>query len=144
MEDVGIKALVIGVAVFIAIMTVSVLMVYYSTARNVALGFGSGGDYVGNYIQEIDEALKKSTVSGIEAKNIISYFIDNTSVRVDLVNLKVPSTNGLKTVEDINNKLSKEASIKELYNLIRPASSFSLVETNGAVGKDQYILTFIK
>ena len=61
MEDVGIKALVIGVAVFIAIMTVSVLMVYYSTARNVALGFGSGGDYVGNYIQEIDEALKKST-----------------------------------------------------------------------------------
>lgn len=144
MQDVGLKAIIIGAAVFIAMITISVIMVYYSTARNIAVSFGSGGDYIGHHVEEVDTALKKNTISGVEVINIINYFAKNTSFRVDVINVKIPSENKVKTVEDINNKLELNDDVKIVYNSIRPASTYSLFKAGVLGGKEQFILTQIK
>lgn len=95
MEDNTIKAILIGVSTFIAIITISAVMMYYNTAKKVVQDIGTGVDLSGNYSEYIRNLLIKpngSEISGNDVKNILNYYYNDENVKVIFDGLKAKNT----------------------------------------------------
>jgi hypothetical protein len=77
-ESNAIRAITIGVSTFIAIITISAVMLYYNTAKATVQEIGSGTDVAGNYSKYIEGLLVKSgNITGSDVKNILNcYYMD--------------------------------------------------------------------
>ena len=56
-ESAPIRAIVIGVSVLLAIATISGVLMYYNTAKQMASNVGRGQDFAANYEQSIQDIL---------------------------------------------------------------------------------------
>ena len=74
MDDVAIRAITVGASVLIALITISAVLTYYTTAKDMVRQIGSGTDIAGLYEKSIEEILLKKTITGTELKNLINYF----------------------------------------------------------------------
>lgn len=89
MESVSVRAIIIGVSIFIAIATMSAVMTYYNTAKEAVRNIGSGTDIAGLYEKNIEDILLKNTITGTEVLNVLNYFYDKSNVNIYLNNIKV-------------------------------------------------------
>ena len=78
MEDSAMKAIVISVSVFVAIITISAVIIYYNTAKDIVNVTGPGVDLAVAQQQDIENILLKANnnakVSGSEVMNIIGIY----------------------------------------------------------------------
>lgn len=92
-ESAPIRAIVIGVSVLLAIATISAVLMYYNTAKQMASNVGRGQDFAGNYEQSIQDILEKGTynvsgteyITGADVKNLLNYFYNNENVEVNVI-----------------------------------------------------------
>ena len=101
MEDVSIRAITIGVSVFVAIATISAVMMYYNSAKNMVQEVGYGVDFANVEDQGIREILSKQKVSGVEVRNIISYFSYKDEVTIN-INCKACEENNTSNMRSSN------------------------------------------
>lgn len=102
-ESAPIRAIVIGVSVLLAIATISGVLMYYNTAKQMASNIGRGQDFAANYEQSIQDILLSGTssvagtndITGADVKNLLNYFYAD-----DTVNIKIT---GVKKVDKIEN-----------------------------------------
>ena len=95
-ESAPIRAIVIGVSTLLAIATISAVLMYYNTAKQMASNVGRGQDFAGNYEQSIQDILVAGTynvsgtnyITGADVKNLLSYFYNIEDVRIDVINFK--------------------------------------------------------
>lgn len=87
MEDVSVKAITIGVGIFMAIMTMTAVLTYYNTAKDAVREIGSGTDIAGLYEKSIEDILLKKKVSGTDIKNILNYFAGRKDVKIYVAHL---------------------------------------------------------
>lgn len=96
-ESAPIRAIVIGVSVLLAIATISGVLMYYNTAKQMASNVGRGQDFAANYEQSIQDILltgspnvtgNNSYITGADVKNLLNYFYDNQNVTINIKNLK--------------------------------------------------------
>lgn len=82
--DNAIRAITIGVSTFIAVITISAIMMYYSSARDVVQSIGTGTNLAQNYNEYIKDILVKpgGKLLGSDVKNILNYFYGNNSVEI--------------------------------------------------------------
>ncbi len=89
-EDITVRAITIGVSVFIAVITISLVLTYYNTARQAAQSAGTGIETNG-YSDNINTLLAKNNrtnaLTGTDAKNLISYFYGEPTVEITVKNL---------------------------------------------------------
>ena len=84
MESNAMKAITIGVGVLIAIATISLVMMYYNTAKAGMSAVGRGNDLNANYYSYIVDVLTESQVYGTDVINLLNYFEDDMSVTLNL------------------------------------------------------------
>ena len=133
MENVSIRAITIGVAVFISIATISAVLTYYNSAKDMVRQVGSGTDFLAEYEQGMRETLSKSFVDGIEVKNIINYFSYKNDVTVKLENCSLFEENN--TATDYN-KESINVSNSNRNNILRrviPNYSYKISLNNNTI-----------
>lgn len=122
-ESNAIRAITIGVSTFIAVITISAVMMYYGVAKETAQSIGQGEDIAGNYTSYIlDLLLYNKTTDGTGVKNILNYFYLNNRVSVNiktmtnLGSVKGALTNSVTQTTNANNVNNNVA----LYNSIIP------------------------
>jgi hypothetical protein len=81
-EGISIRALTIGVSIFIAIATMTLVITYYSTARQSVAKVGTGIDISVAYDRKIDTILTLASPSnynltGTDVKNLLNYYYEN-------------------------------------------------------------------
>lgn len=92
-ESAPIRAIVIGVSVLLAIATISAVLMYYNTAKQMASNVGRGQDFAGNYEQSIQDILTKGSynvagtnyITGADVKNLLNYFYGDENVEVNVI-----------------------------------------------------------
>lgn len=127
-ESAPIRAIVIGVSVLLAIATISAVLMYYNTAKQMASNVGRGQDFAGNYEQSIQDILTKGSynvagknyVTGADVKNLLNYFYGDESMWIVVNDIRV--VNGcddsyIPSLDKITNA-SDAAYKKENYNKV--------------------------
>lgn len=89
-ESTPIRALTIGVSVFIALATVGAIMVYYNTAKNSASIIGSQAQNISaNYDKTIEDMLiSKEKITGTDVINILNHFKNDNYVKVNISGIR--------------------------------------------------------
>ena len=95
-ESTPIRAIVIGVSVLLAIGTISAVLMYYNTAKQMASNVGRGQDFASNYEQSIQDILLKGSytvagdnyITGTDVKNVLNYFYNNENVEIIVQNIR--------------------------------------------------------
>lgn len=95
-ESTPIRAIVIGVSVLIGIATISAVLMYYNTAKQMASNVGRGQDFASNYEQNIKDILLKGSytvsgnnyITGTDVKNLLNYFYNDESVEITVQNIR--------------------------------------------------------
>lgn len=127
-EGIAMRAVTIGVSVFIAIATMTAVMTYYNTAKQVVLSIGAGTDVSGLYTKSIESTLLKHTASGSDVKNLLNYFYNskaaNINISMDLfTNGNTPVTKRV-AYSNINN--AGDAIFNSVVKYIMPNQKFSI------------------
>lgn len=89
MEETSIfRAITIAVAIFIAIATITAVLSYYNTAKDLVQAIGTGTDYNEIYSDYIENSLLKADantfVTGAEVINLVNYFYKDEKVQVNI------------------------------------------------------------
>lgn len=92
-ESAPIRAIVIGVSVLLAIATISAVLMYYNTAKQMASNVGRGQDFAENYEQSIQDILTEGSynvagtnyITGADVKNLLNYFYNDENVEVNVI-----------------------------------------------------------
>ena len=96
-ESAPIRAIVIGVSTLLAITTISGVLMYYNTAKQMASNIGRGQDFATEYEQSIQDVLLTGTsnnvsgnsyIKGADVKNLLNYFYDDQNVNIKITGLK--------------------------------------------------------
>lgn len=96
-ESAPIRAITIGVSILLAIATISGVLMYYNTAKQAATNIGRGQMFAENYEQRIQDILITGSsnisgqvyITGTDVKNLLNYFYDDNTVKIDLKKVKV-------------------------------------------------------
>ncbi len=127
MEDFSIRAIVIGVSVFVTMLTLSVILIYYNTARNTANTAMGRTDIASSYEQIVNADKFDGNLSGTEVRSLIRKYAGNQNVRINIVEIKGKKTD---KYNNVNNSWCRNSMIldKDL-DIIEPISSNKAVKT---------------
>lgn len=127
MEDFSIRAIVIGVSVFVTMLTLSVILIYYNTARNVANTAMDRTDIASSYEQIVNADKFDGNLSGTEVRSLIRKYAGNQNVRINIVEIKGKKTD---KYNNVNNTWCINSMIldKDL-DIVEPISSNKAVKT---------------
>lgn len=155
-ESAPIRAIVIGVSTLLAVATISAVLMYYNTAKQMASNVGRGQDFAANYEQSIQDILTAGTynvsgnnyITGADVKSLLNYFYNNEEVRIDVidnvsmgeyVNYTPKLTSGTKRYSNANG-ITYDLAIQDIMDGLR----FSIkVEENVSIsnGKQGTLIT---
>lgn len=126
MDDSANKAIMIGAGTLIAIVTISLVINYYSSAKEAVRNIGSGVDIAYNYREDIKNTLlraksgnsKEELVKGVDVVNLLNYFYDNKEFKINVA-LNYDFINGVKysspkKFADVNNSEYYESVVKNI------------------------------
>ena len=96
-ESAPIRAIVIGVSTLLAVATISAVLMYYNSAKQMASNVGRGQDFATNYEQSIQDILTAGTynvsgtnyITGADVKNLLNYFSNSETMKIKVYNIKV-------------------------------------------------------
>ena len=156
-ESAPIRAIVIGVSVLLAIATISGVLMYYNTAKQMASNVGRGQDFAANYEQSIQDILltgspnvtgNNSYITGADVKNLLNYFNEDENVNIKITGIKkvdknenyIPSitnTSGI-TYNYANSKDEYKKAVSDIIdgqkfgiNVTRENNLLKYIEING-------------
>ena len=102
MEDFSVKAIVIGVSIFIIIFTLSAIILYYNAAKSAITSLASNEDVASAYDRIMNEENFEDTLTGVEVKSLINKYAGDTSVEINIVSISGRKVSSSK-YKNINN-----------------------------------------
>ncbi|MDD2375954.1 MAG: hypothetical protein PHD15_01690 [Clostridia bacterium] len=85
-DDIMIRSITIGASILITLATVTVIMMYYNTAKSMVAEVGTGIDIEQQYREDIKKILYSSEATGAELRNVLQYFYDSIDVTITIDN----------------------------------------------------------
>mgnify|MGYP004504893141 CR=1 FL=1 len=82
--DNAIRAITIGVSVLVAIVTISLVLTYYNTAKEGVSSLNSQSKLYENYDSYIRDIFLKENAYGTDVINLINYFEQNSAVKITI------------------------------------------------------------
>ena len=99
-EDNLYTAIIIGVSVFIGILTVSAIIIFFNSSLDLVRNVGGGYDYSRVYRGDIESTLLMSNtgnyIKGTSVRNLINYYVQDVNVEMILTNIKYIDSSGNK------------------------------------------------
>lgn len=130
-ENVTMTAIFVGAGLFVALVTISAIIMFYNKSTDVVSATSSETNYEVKYRKDIDVILEKKEISGTEAKNLIYFFCNNEDfilVMDNLTDINIVESKG--KLDKINNKvLNNNDDYARILKLIMPEYKFSLKQT---------------
>ncbi len=91
-EDTVVRAITIGVSIFIIMMVFTLIMVYYSHAREIVKVADVDMEIETYYVREIEDRLtNKADITGSDIKNIVNYYYKSNKVQINLNDVRLMS-----------------------------------------------------
>ena len=125
MEDFSIRAIVIGVSLFITMLTLSAILIYFNTARSIADEVNKRTDIANSYDYIMNSDEFSDELSGVEVRSLINKYAGSKDVTI---NLAVVGNN----YNNVNNEwlqiLNDNASIisEEKLNIVNPVQNYNV------------------
>ena len=121
-EDNLYTAIIIGVSVFIGILTVSAIIIFFNSSLDLVRNVGGGYDYSRVYRGDIESTLLMSNtgnyIKGTSVRNLINYYVQDVHVEMILTNIKyIDSSGNIQSYPDITIH-SKDNNLRK-YNFDR-------------------------
>lgn len=119
MEDYAIKAIFIGVSVFVTILTLSAVILYFNTARSVADVVNERTDIAMLFDEIMNSDNFETTLTGVQVRSLINKYAGNEKVHINIINIKGTAVN----FENVNNAWLNEINVvsEQKLDLIDPA-----------------------
>ncbi|MBQ8044295.1 MAG: hypothetical protein IJ272_09175 [Clostridia bacterium] len=123
MEDFSIRAIVIGVSLFVTMMTLSAILIYFNTARSIADEVNKRTDIASSYDYIMNSDDFSDELTGVEVRSLINKYAGNKDVRINIVSISGQEVEGY---DNVNNKwlksLNDNASLisEEKLDLVNP------------------------
>ncbi len=105
MEDFSIRAIVIGVSLFVTMLTLTAILMYFNTARSIADEVNKRTDIASSYDYIMNADVVDDELTGVEVRSLIHKYAssDRVTINITIVN------NGVKKeYRDINNSWLKK------------------------------------
>lgn len=128
MEDLSIKAIFIGVSVFVTMTVFSAIILYFNTAKGAADIVSQRTDIAASYDSIMNEDNFEDYLTGIEVRSLINKYIGNSNVRIDIIKISGlnPEAYKVKGVDEI----------KIDYNNINNNHTWVITQNNAKIIKE--------
>ena len=101
MEEAPVRAMVIGVSLFITMITFSALFIYYNTAVQVADVVNKRTDIASEFDYIVNSDNFETTLSGVEVRSLIRKYAKSERVTINIVKIGKDATNN--KYDNVNN-----------------------------------------
>lgn len=81
MDENASRAVFLGVSVFVAVITLSLILNFYRTAKDTA-AVANRFDITNTGNKRADEILAKTKITGLEVRYLLNYFYNDESIRI--------------------------------------------------------------
>ena len=114
MEDAPIKAIIIGVSIFITMTVLSTIVLYFNTAKGVADIVNKRIDIADSYDRIMNEDIFEGNLTGVEVRSLITKYIGNPNVIINVAgdNNVNNNSNWIITLE--NAKIVRESKMDKI------------------------------
>ncbi len=122
-ESPAMRALLVGVSLFVAIIVVGSIVLYYNSATQAIRVAGEGTDFDAIYRQDIKDLLlyagTNNQITGTNVKNILNYYYDKMNTEIIVEGMKYVSDDGsIKENTTLTLSSSDEFARTTNYNII--------------------------
>lgn len=102
MEQFSIKAIVIGVSLFVTMMTLTAILMYYNTAKSIADKVNNRTDIASSFDNIMNSDNFEDTLTGVEVRSLINKYAGKENVEINVI------TKELIQYNNVNNRLLDE------------------------------------
>ena len=139
MEDISVKAIIIGVSLFITIVTLSVIVLYFNTARQAADAVNQRMDIARVYDEVINREKFEGELFGVDVRSLINHYASDRKV---IIQYDIDG-NGVADLTNINKDwLNAETGVisESMLNSINPVSKYMITKNYNASNSITYIM----
>ncbi len=134
MDENASRAVFIGVSVFVAIITITLIVTLYSTARDSA-AVANRYDITSSGNNRVNDILAKDKITGLELRYLLNYYYNDTDMQIYVyqpnVNEKFEETNAKLNID--NEEYWSDENQQFLDENIRPNFNYGLaIDNRGA------------
>lgn len=101
MEDFSIKAIVIGVSLFVTMMTLSAIIIYFNTARGIADKVSKRTDIASSFDNIVNGENFEDTLTGVEVRSLINKYAGVSHVKIDIILVEDSETTRYNNVNNV-------------------------------------------
>ena len=125
MDENASRAVFIGVSVFVAIITITLIVNFYRTAKDSA-AVANRYDLTNTGNKRADEILAKKKITGLELRYLLNYFYNDNSVEIFVYQPEQKAEDNKKVEINTTDYWSEETQ-QALDEKIRPNFNYGLV-----------------
>ena len=100
MEDLPVKAIVIGVSVFVTMTVLSALILYFNTAKGVAEIVQKRIDIAEDYDRVMNADVFEDVLTGVEVRSLINKYAGNSNVKINIVAISGEDVTGYSNINN--------------------------------------------
>lgn len=123
MDENASRAVFLGVSVFVAVMTITIIVAFYTTARDSA-AVANRFDITNTGNKRADEILSKTYITGTELRYLLNYYYNDNSIKIIVFQPDETYAEGDVVDANINNEYREdfwsETTQRYLDEMIRP------------------------
>lgn len=136
-EDLPMRALFIGVSLFVVMITITAVLTFYNTAKLSVQQVGTGPDSAELYRRDIHETLlstgANNTVKGTQIINLLNYFYEDPTIHIVIQNLKNLVNGSTQNFGDVTQSVNSNKNLYEkALKAINPNQEFTLTKNQDA------------
>ena len=124
MDENASRAVFLGVSVFVAIITITLILNFYRTAKDFA-GVANRYDITNTGNKKADEILSKSKITGLELRYLLNYYYNDSSIEIFVYQPALKAENNVKVEIDTENYWADDTQ-QMLDEKIRPNYNYGL------------------
>lgn len=129
MEDLSVKAIVIGVSTFVTMAVLTAIILYFNTAKQLADSVNKRTDIASSYDNIMNSDNFTDELTGVEVRSLINKYAGVSNVNINIATISGETVNEYENINNMYiyekgwlNKLNNNASIisEEKLDLINP------------------------
>lgn len=142
MEDFSIRAIVIGVSLFVTMLTLTAILLYFNTAREAVEVVNKREDIASSYDRIMNSETYEDNLSGVDVRTLINKYAESDSVEINIIKIGNKEVSKYQNINNnwlitINNEgdLPRKIISEEKLDLIDPAwtNHVDKVENRGKI-----------
>lgn len=142
-ESAPMRAIMIGASVFVTIATITGVLAYYSSAKDLVNVIGTGTDIGAEYANYVENILLKTEdnveIRGTDVINLLNYFYMDEKAKIDVTYIRqdhsfeeytnVDNSDKQTVIKSYNTNLDEKL-YNQAINLIVPTQKFTMKKSN--------------